>query len=142
MTKSATGEIRRIAAGFALAAGLAGLSLAGAAMAGDAPPAPTSVTAAAKDPDHADGDLNSAIAAANEAAAQREAASRRAFEEAQQRYLDTVNQRMNDEVRRQAEYTRQMEAWRADVAACRAGDLTRCQAEPAPPQQAGSPTDR
>ena len=134
MTKPETGRFRCFAAGLTLAAGLAGLSSACAALAGDVPTVPAPVTAGAKDPDHADTDLNAAITAANEAAARREADNRRAFEEAQQRYLDAVNQRMNDEVRRQAEYARRMDAWRADVAACQAGEVARCQGGPAPTQ--------
>lgn len=151
MSHVSTGALRRFAAGLALATGLA---VGGTALAGDPPPAPTNApvtsttppttTAAVKDPDHADTELNDRIAAANEAAAQREEDNRRAFEAAQQRYLDAVNQRLNDEVRRQAEYARAMDAWRADVAACQAGDTSRCAPvqpqPPASPPPAASPT--
>ena len=75
--------------------------------------------------------------ASPESAGMSKAALDRLDNHLKQRYLDAVNRRLNDEVRRQAEYARAMDAWRADVAACQAGDTSRC--APVQPQPPASP---
>lgn len=72
-----------------------------------------------------------------EAAARQNAAAREAFERANRERLETIArqeaaQRMAIE-QQQRDHAAAMERWRADVAACQAGDRTRC-GTPIPPR--------
>jgi hypothetical protein len=78
------------------------------------------------DPDYADADLNRDIAARNDAEEDRDSANDRAYSDAQRRYAEAVNQRLNDEVRAEAEYNRRVAEWRSAVARCNAGDYSYC----------------
>ena len=80
----------------------------------------------ADDPDYADADLNRDIAAGNAAEEARGDANNRAYSDAQERYAEAVNQRLNDEVRAEAQYNRRVQDWRRAVARCNAGDHAYC----------------
>ncbi len=72
--------------------------------------------------------LNAQVNAKNRAVDARNAATRAAYEKAQADYRAAVARHDADAADVQARYQKLVEAWKADVAACKAGEVKRCAA--------------